>query len=86
MAILVSIQYDQFESATAERLLLYVQNTLESGVADPSRRVSGLELCKPGEARLLLDKLNDTRTLYPAISACRSSSRFRLRARPTRLP
>jgi non-ribosomal peptide synthetase component F/thioesterase domain-containing protein/acyl carrier protein len=56
---------DQFESATAERLLLYVQNTLESGVADPSRRVSGLELCKPGEARLLLDKLNDTRTLYP---------------------
>jgi non-ribosomal peptide synthetase component F/thioesterase domain-containing protein len=56
---------DQFESATAERLLLYVQNTLESGVADPGRRVSGLELCKPGEARLLLDKLNDTRTLYP---------------------
>jgi non-ribosomal peptide synthetase component F/thioesterase domain-containing protein len=56
---------DQFESATAERLLAYVQNALESGVADPGRRVSELELSKPGEARLLLDKLNDTRTLYP---------------------
>jgi non-ribosomal peptide synthetase component F/thioesterase domain-containing protein len=56
---------DQFESATAERLLAYVQNALESGVADPERRVSELELSKPGEARLLLDKLNDTRTLYP---------------------
>jgi amino acid adenylation domain-containing protein len=56
---------DQFESATAERLLAYVQNAMESGVADPARRVSALELSKPGEARLLLDKLNDTRTLYP---------------------
>jgi len=56
---------DQFESATAERLLLYVQNALESGVADPGRRVSALEVCKPGEARLLLERLNDTRTLYP---------------------
>ncbi len=56
---------DQFESATAERLLAYVQSALESGVADPQRRVSELELSKPGEARLLLDKLNDTRTLYP---------------------
>jgi non-ribosomal peptide synthetase component F/thioesterase domain-containing protein len=56
---------DQFESATAERLLLYVQNALESGVSDPSRRVSELAVSVPGEARLLLDKLNDTRTLYP---------------------
>ncbi len=56
---------DQFESATAERLLAYVQSALESGVADPERRVSELSLCGPGEARLLLDKLNDTRTLYP---------------------
>ena len=56
---------DQFESATAERLLAYVQSALESGVADPERRVSELNLCGPGEARLLLDKLNDTRTLYP---------------------
>jgi amino acid adenylation domain-containing protein len=56
---------DQFESATAERLLLYVQNVLESGVSDPVRRVSELALSVPGEARLLLDKLNDTRTLYP---------------------
>jgi non-ribosomal peptide synthetase component F/thioesterase domain-containing protein len=56
---------DQFESATAQRLLAYVQSALESGVADAGRRVSELELSKPGEARLLLDKLNDTRALYP---------------------
>ena len=56
---------DQFESATAERLLAYIQSALESGVADPERRVSELTLSSPGEARLLLDKLNDTRTLYP---------------------
>jgi non-ribosomal peptide synthetase component F/thioesterase domain-containing protein len=56
---------DQFEAATAERLLGYVQNVLESGVADPSRRLPDLNVSPPGEARLLLDKLNDTRTLYP---------------------
>jgi non-ribosomal peptide synthetase component F/thioesterase domain-containing protein len=56
---------DQFESATAERLLAYVQNAMESGVSDPGRRVSELAIGVPGEARLLLDKLNDTRTLYP---------------------
>jgi len=67
MAILVSIQYRSIESATAERLLLYVQNTLESASpirADASRASS----CASGEARLLLDKLNDTRTLYPDLS------------------
>ena len=56
---------DQFESATAERLLSYIQAALECGVANPDRRVSELAVSGPGEARLLLDKLNDTRTLYP---------------------
>ena len=56
---------DQFEAATAERLLAYVQAAIENGVANPDRRVSELALSGPGEARLLLDKLNDTRTLYP---------------------
>ncbi|MDP9064506.1 MAG: condensation domain-containing protein, partial [Pseudomonadota bacterium] len=56
---------DQFESSTAERLLAYIQSCLESGVSNPERRISELELSKPGEARLLLDKLNNTRTLYP---------------------
>ncbi len=56
---------DQFESATAERLLAYVQNAMESGVAEPTRRVSELTIGAAGEARALLDKLNDTRTLYP---------------------
>ncbi|MDB6082796.1 MAG: thioester reductase, partial [Gammaproteobacteria bacterium] len=56
---------DQFERATAERLLSYIQSALESGVSDPVRRVSELGVSAPGEARLLLDRLNDTRTLYP---------------------
>ncbi len=62
-----SCQYntDQFEAATVERMIGYFQSCLESGVADPRRRVSELNLCAPGEARLLLSKLNDTRTLYP---------------------
>lgn len=62
-----SCQYntDQFEAATVDRMLGYVQSVLESSVADPQRRVSELTLCAPGETRLLLSKLNDTRTLYP---------------------
>jgi non-ribosomal peptide synthetase component F/thioesterase domain-containing protein len=62
-----SCQYntDQFEAATIERMIGYFQSSLESGVANPRRRVSELTLCGPGEARLLLSKLNDTRTLYP---------------------
>ena len=62
-----SCQYnlDQFEGATAERLLAYFEKLLESAVANASQRLSDLSLGAPDEARLLLAKLNDTRTLYP---------------------
>lgn len=62
-----SCQYntDQFEGATAERLLDYYQNLLESAVSNADRRLAELTLGDPGEARLLLARLNDTRTLYP---------------------
>jgi non-ribosomal peptide synthetase component F/thioesterase domain-containing protein/acyl carrier protein len=63
----LSCQYntDQFEGATAERLLDYFQCVLKSALARPERRVSELTLSPPGEARLLFARLNDTRTLYP---------------------
>lgn len=62
-----SCQYntDQFEKATADRLLGYVQNVMQSAVSNPRARLSELSLAPPGDARLLLAKLNDTRTLYP---------------------
>jgi non-ribosomal peptide synthetase component F/thioesterase domain-containing protein len=62
-----SCQYntDQFDRGTADRLLDYFQSVLESAVADAGRRLSELTLSGPGEARVLLGKLNDTRTLYP---------------------
>ncbi len=62
-----SCQYntDQFERATAERLLAYFERLLESAVAHPSQRLSELTLCSPEESRALLAALNDTRTLYP---------------------
>ena len=62
-----SCQYntDQFERATAERLLAYFEKLLDSAVANPSQRVSELTLSSADEARLLLARLNDTRTLYP---------------------
>lgn len=62
-----SCQYntDQFEKATADRLLSYVQNVMQSAVSNPRARLSELSLAPPGDARLLLAKLNDTRTLYP---------------------
>jgi non-ribosomal peptide synthetase component F/thioesterase domain-containing protein len=62
-----SCQYntDQFEAATAHRLLAYVERLLESAVAHPSLRLSELTLSSPEEARALLADLNDTRTLYP---------------------
>jgi non-ribosomal peptide synthetase component F/thioesterase domain-containing protein/acyl carrier protein len=62
-----SCQYntDQFDGATAERLLDYVRSVLESAVANPERRLSELKLGEPAEAADLLGKLNATRTLYP---------------------
>jgi len=62
-----SCQYntDQFETATADRLLSYVQNVMQSAVANPNARVSELSVSPPGDARLLLGKINDTRMLYP---------------------
>ncbi len=62
-----SCQYntDQFEGSTAERLLGYFQSMLEGVVSAVDRRLSELPLASPGEARLLLGKLNSTRTLYP---------------------
>lgn len=62
-----SCQYntDQFEGATALRLLDYYENVLDSAVSNPDRRLADLTLSGSGEARLLLARLNDTRTLYP---------------------
>jgi non-ribosomal peptide synthetase component F/thioesterase domain-containing protein len=62
-----SCQYntDQFERATAERLLAYFEKLLDGAVANASLRLSELTLSTGDEARLLLARLNDTRTLYP---------------------
>lgn len=62
-----SCQYNtaQFERATADRLLSYIQTVLENGVANSSQRLSDLSLGSADEARALLASLNDTRTLYP---------------------
>jgi non-ribosomal peptide synthetase component F/thioesterase domain-containing protein len=49
---------DQFEAETAERLLGYFQDALQSGVTDPGRALSQLGLGKPGEARDVLAALN----------------------------
>jgi len=55
-----SLQYntDQFEHATANRLLDYFESTLASAVAEPQRRVSQLRLAAADEARGLFDRLN----------------------------
>jgi non-ribosomal peptide synthetase component F/thioesterase domain-containing protein len=62
-----SCQYntDQFEAATAERLLAYFEILLQSAVSNASQRLSDLALSSPDESRQLLAALNDTRTLYP---------------------
>lgn len=62
-----SCQYntDQFEAATAERLLAYFEMLLQSAVTNPSQRLSDLTVSAPDESRQLLASLNDTRTLYP---------------------
>jgi non-ribosomal peptide synthetase component F/thioesterase domain-containing protein/acyl carrier protein len=62
-----SCQYntDQFEAATADRLLRYFETLLESAVANPAQRLSELGLSAADESRQLLAKFNDTRTLYP---------------------
>jgi non-ribosomal peptide synthetase component F/thioesterase domain-containing protein/aryl carrier-like protein len=56
---------DQFDEATAARMLAYVENLFDDAVAHPQRRISELSLCAPAEPRSLLYKLNDTRALYP---------------------
>jgi len=54
-----SCQYntDQFEDATVNRLLSYIQATMESVVASPSRRLSELRLADPAEVAALLPRL-----------------------------
>jgi len=54
-----SCQYntDQFEAATAKRLLSYFQAALESAVQDPTRRISQLRLADPAESGALLGRL-----------------------------
>lgn len=62
-----SCQYntDQFDGATAERLLLYCENAMESGVVDPELRVSQLRLSDPQEASRLLATVGRTRADHP---------------------
>lgn len=55
-----SVQFntDQFEAATAERLLRYFQSALESAVAAPSRRISELRLADAAQINALLPRLS----------------------------
>jgi len=48
---------DQFEAATAKRLLAYLQSALESAVAAPARRISELRLADPAEVAALQPRL-----------------------------
>jgi non-ribosomal peptide synthetase component F/thioesterase domain-containing protein/acyl carrier protein len=56
---------DQFEAATANRLLGYFQAALESAVAAPSRRISELRLADPAEINGLLPRLRGPSVTYP---------------------
>jgi non-ribosomal peptide synthetase component F/thioesterase domain-containing protein/acyl carrier protein len=56
---------DQFEAATANRLLGYFQAALESAVAAPSRRISELRLADPAEVNGLLPRLRGPCVTYP---------------------
>ena len=67
---------DQFEAATANRLLRYFQSALESAAASPARRISELRLADPAEIEGLLPRLegasvarHDDRTLGDLIAA-----------------
>lgn len=62
-----SCQYntDQFEGATVNRLLGYIQATMESVVASPSRRLSELRLAEPAEVAALLPRLQGPARTFP---------------------
>jgi len=65
-----SCQYntDQFEAATANRLLQYFKAALESGLAAPAHRLSELRLADPQLALNLLASLNAAATAPEALS------------------
>lgn len=56
---------DLFTSGTAARLLTHLECLLESLVADPTLRVSKLNLLPPAEKHLLLATWNQTAAEYP---------------------
>jgi non-ribosomal peptide synthetase component F/thioesterase domain-containing protein/acyl carrier protein len=56
---------DQFEAATANRLLRYFQSALESAVAGPARRICELRLADPAEISSLLQQLRGPSVTYP---------------------
>jgi len=70
---------DQFEAATADRLLAYLQSALQSAVATPARRISELQLADPAQAAELQSRLRgpaidpahetDSRTVGERIAA-----------------
>ncbi|MBS0419136.1 MAG: AMP-binding protein [Proteobacteria bacterium] len=62
-----SCQYntDQFEGATVNRLLSYIQATMASVVASPSRRLSELRLADPAELTPLLPRLQGPARTFP---------------------
>ena len=61
------IQYalDLFEEETVRRMLGHWQTLLESIVADPDRRLSGLSMLPAAEERLVLETWNATEAAYP---------------------
>ncbi len=55
-----------FTEATIERLLGHLETLLATGVADPRRRLSGLDVLSPAERDLVLRQWNDTAEPMPA--------------------
>jgi amino acid adenylation domain-containing protein len=65
--MMLTIQYraDLFDEATVERMLSHYRNLLESGLADPTRKVSDLQLLGEKERRRILSQWNQSAPLTP---------------------
>ncbi|HEV2757814.1 MAG TPA: amino acid adenylation domain-containing protein, partial [Actinomycetota bacterium] len=62
----VEYDCDLFERDTVERMVNHLTNLLAAVAADPSRRLSELDLLSEPERRHLVAELNDTAADYPA--------------------
>ena len=84
IAGIIKYNTDLFDKATAERLLQHYRMLLTSVVADPSQRLSDLNIMTEDDHRKVVVEWNDTQWIILITTVFRSILKTRQRAYPSK--